>query len=103
MKRFLPTHIVFTAIFVLLLYRLILSPASAVTSTKAIGQSTNVSAKVGEFSLNISGYIAPFATVTLTTTDGTFLRSVVANAQGYFTITAVQMKSGFAGFCLTAI
>ncbi|MCL4354854.1 carboxypeptidase-like regulatory domain-containing protein [Patescibacteria group bacterium] len=53
--------------------------------------------------LNLSGYIAPFASIVLTSSDGIFLRSTVADKYGYFYITDVPIKRGFSGFCLDAI
>ncbi len=63
---------------------------------------TNVSAKVGEFYLTLSGYIAPHASIVLTF-NGVFAESTVANASGYFTIPDVLIKKGLPGFCLDAI
>jgi len=64
--------------------------------------STNVSGSVGEFYLNLYGYISPFASIVLTY-DGLFLRSTVADEHGNFSITQVLIKTGFSHFCLDAI
>ncbi len=64
---------------------------------------TEVSARIGEFYLNVSGFISPYASIVLTTQDGTFLRSTVADKNGNFYISFVLIKEGFSGFCLTAV
>lgn len=62
-----------------------------------------VKASVGEFYLNVSGWISPFATVVMTTPDGTFIRSTVADEFGNFYFPQILINRGFSGFCLTAI
>lgn len=62
----------------------------------------SVSATVGQYYLSLSGYIAPYASVVLTS-DGVVLRSTVADAQGNFFISQVLIKAGFSHFCLDAI
>jgi hypothetical protein len=63
---------------------------------------TAVQASVGQFYLNLSGYISPFASVVLTS-NGVFMIGTTADAQGDFTINQVLIKQGFSGFCLDAI
>ncbi len=99
MKHILPILIIIVAFAFL--------PApKAIASTEVFPASpVRVSGVVGGegFYLNISGYIAPFASIVLTSSDGTFLRSTVADKDGYFYITDVPIKRGFSGFCLDAI
>lgn len=65
------------------------------------GLGSTVSGKVGEFYLNITGYIAPFASIILTS-DGVFLRATTADENGYFSFTDVLIKEGFSKFCFDA-
>lgn len=64
---------------------------------------TEVKATVGEFFLNISGYISPFASLALTTPQGIYLRSAVADSGGNFAFLGIPIKRGFSGFCITAV
>lgn len=66
------------------------------------GEFTNVSAKVGQYYLNLSGFIAPYASVVLVN-NGNILRSVVADQRGYFYFTGVLIDKGFSNFCLDAV
>jgi len=63
---------------------------------------TQVQALIGEFYLNLSGYIAPNASIVLTI-DGIFARSTVADANGNFYINDILIKKGFSNFCLDAV
>ena len=63
---------------------------------------TNVAASVGDFYLNLSGYISPFASIVLTS-DGIFLRATIADQYGNFSISQVLIRRGFSHFCLDAI
>lgn len=64
--------------------------------------STTVSASVGDFYLNISGYIAPFASIVLSS-DGVYLRATVADEKGYFLLPEILVKEGFNHFCFDAV
>lgn len=85
--------ILFTLILVVFFLQSFVPPASA---------QTDVVGSVGEFYLNVSGYVSPHASVVLTT-EKTFLRSIVADEKGDFSFTEVLIKEGFSGFCLTAV
>lgn len=100
MKRLLPT-IVILFVFSSLFGGLLLS-VQADKSLPASAFSTEVSATVGDFYLNLDGYIAPYASVVLTS-DGVFLRSTVADQGGYFSISQVLIREGFSSFCLEAV
>jgi hypothetical protein len=63
---------------------------------------TQVQASVGQFYLNLSGFISPFASVVLSS-DGLFIIGTTADAQGNFVISNVLIKKGFSQFCLDAI
>lgn len=64
---------------------------------------TEVSAKVGDFYLNLSGLASPFASVVLSDSSGNFMASTVADSQGFFSINNILIKKGFSGFCLLAV
>lgn len=93
----------------LLLILLIFITIANLATTKSLSQTqsqtfrTEVKATVGEFYLNVSGYISPFASLSLTTTDGTYLQSAVADQFGNFSFNGIPIKRGFSGFCITAI
>lgn len=63
---------------------------------------STVSARVGEYYLNLYGYGSPFASIVLTI-DGTVYRSAVSDENGNFSITGVLIRAGFDGFCLQAV
>ncbi|MBU2632290.1 hypothetical protein KKG52_01110 [Patescibacteria group bacterium] len=96
MKRLLPiliTFFVFVFSFV--------SPIRA-AAINSVAYNVQVSASVGDFYLNLSGYIAPYASIVLTS-NGTFIRATVADENGNFSISQVLIRKGFATFCLQAI
>lgn len=75
---------------------------SALFSATTFAATTTVGAKVGEFTLSISGFVSPSASVTMR--DGTtFYTSVTADQNGNFSISGLVIKSGFSGFCLYII
>lgn len=84
---------------------LICIPASAgaQVSTPSGSLETHVSAIVGEFTLTVSGFVAPYASVVLKSTAEVFMASTVADAQGNFSFSPIPIQEGFSGFCLTAV
>ncbi len=62
----------------------------------------HVGASIGQFYISLSGFIAPYASVVLTT-DNVVLRSVAADPQGFFSISQVLVKYGFTHFCFSAV
>jgi hypothetical protein len=80
------------------------------TAPKAHGQyklpkasfKTTVSASIGDFYLSLSGHIAPFASIVLTS-DGIYLRATAADQFGYFTISEILVKRDFSHFCFDAV
>ncbi|HXS15295.1 MAG TPA: hypothetical protein VN711_04145 [Candidatus Saccharimonadales bacterium] len=77
--------------------------ASYIPQKMVLGESVaSVSATVGSYTLSVSGYIAPYASVVLSS-DGVVLRSTVADAQGNFAISQVLIKAGFSHFCLDSV
>ncbi len=77
-------------------------PVFAQASTSSGNLKVDVSASVGEFLLTLSGVQSKNASIVLTSKDGTFLASTVADPSGNFSL-SVLIKSGFSEFCLTAI
>src|SRR5690348_1579703 len=69
---------------------------------KNLGHNIQVSASIGEIYLNLSGIIAPYASVILIADDN-YLRSTVADSQGKFSLNDILVKRGFSQFCLEAI
>jgi len=77
-------------------------PVYALTSLTSPGNSTSVTAKVGQFYLDITGYIAPFASVVLLYNNQP-LRTTTTDANGYFSISNLLINKGFSRFCLDAV
>ena len=72
---------------------------AAVTSSKG---PVSVSASVGEYYLDLSGWQSPYASIVLTS-DGVFLRATVADSSGVFYLPSILIKAGFSHFFLEAI
>ena len=79
-------------------------PGFALTapSVTPIPSQVQLTASVGEFHLDVSGYISPFASVVLSAKDIT-TKGTVANRNGDFSFTQVLIKRGFSAFCLEAV
>lgn len=94
----------------ILLFTTRVAPVFAQTGTPSAGSGqapsgdlkVDVTASVGEFLLTLSGFQSKNASIVLTSKEDTFLASTVADAKGNFSF-SVKIKSGFSGFCLTAI
>lgn len=101
MKKFLPVF------FIIIIFSAFVNSVLAQTPRGKLG--TDVQAKIGEFYLNISGFASPFASIVMSLpalrgeSDGTYIRSAVADQNGNFYISQVLIKRGFSGFCLTTI
>ena len=89
-------------ILFILLFTTLVSSVFAQTGTPSGNLRVDVSASVGEFLLTLSGVQSKNASIVLTSKDGTFLASTVADSSGNFSF-SVHIKSGFSGFCLTTI
>lgn len=94
--------LVISVAFLFLFSKLIVSPAFAQVKVYPGNAQVTVGARVGEFYLNLSGYASPYASVVLTV-DGNFIRSTVADQNGVFYFTAVEVSRGFDHFCLTTV
>lgn len=71
-------------------------------SPAQLSHTAQVSGRVGELFLNVSGYISPYASVVLTS-DGQLYRGTTADTGGNFYFTDVLIKTGFSHFCLNAV
>lgn len=95
MRKFLP-------ILFFCLYLTFVNPVFINAAAKKPSAAVMVSGSVGTIYLNVSGYIAPYASIVLTS-DGLFYRATVADKHGYFSISQILIKEGFSHFCLEAI
>ncbi len=62
----------------------------------------NIMVSINGYVLDLSGYIAPYASITLTS-NGNVFASTVADSQGNFSFSSVRVAKGFTTFCLDAI
>jgi len=96
----------FTQLFAVIALLVIFLSSTGISNaqilTKKPSANVTVSGSVGTAYLNVSGYIAPYASIVLTS-DGVFYRATVADKYGYFSISQVLIKEGFSHFCLEAI
>lgn len=90
----------FVFLLIAFLFQMV-SPVSAIVNPLKSPPVT-VTASVGEFHLNISGYASPYASVVLTI-NGVFIRATVADSHGNFVFSDILIKRGLSGFCLTHV
>jgi hypothetical protein len=83
-------------------FTLNINTVGAQTDTRRGSLDAVVQASVGQFYLNLYGFISPYASVILTS-NGVYILGTTADAQGNFSISQVLIKKGFSGFCLDAI
>src|ERR1035437_3160478 len=83
-------------------YALASSVRAQILSIPSGSLGTTVQASVGEFYLNLSGFVSPFASIVLSS-DGVLMRTTIADEKGNFSIPQVLIKMGFSHFCLDAI
>ena len=101
----LSNYIKLIVIFIVLVISVRMIPSTAHSQAPSAGSASlnsTVSARVGEYYLNLYGYGSPFASIVLTI-DGTVYRSAVSDENGNFSITGVLIRAGFDGFCLQAV
>jgi hypothetical protein len=93
-------------IFVLFLTYFFGLPSASVFAANlyapAVTHSVSIGGQVGEFTVSLSGFIAPYASVVMTI-DSTVVRSTVADANGNFFLSQIVVKGGFDHYCLTAV
>lgn len=90
---------------VITLYALLLSGNNLVASAQTAidpQPTVMVKARVGAFSLSLSGWASPFASVIMRS-DGVFYRSTTADENGYWVINDITIKEDFSSFCLEHI
>lgn len=92
MKKYLPIFLIFILSYVF-------APV-AFSQSKTL--QTEVKAQVGQFYLDASGFVSPYASI-VATSEGLFLSSTTADSEGNFRIVEILIKRGFSGFCLTAV
>lgn len=79
-----------------------LFPSKSLANSTIAKPPVSVSATVGQYYLDLSGWQSPYASILLTS-DGVFLRSTVADANGQFYLSSILINAGFSHFCLEAI
>ena len=77
-------------------------PSARARIIQSNNPSVQVSGTVGEFQLNLYGWMSPYASIILTS-NGVFMGSTVADKSGDWSFINIYIKRGFSGFCLTAI
>ncbi len=93
----------FASIVILLAISIFFVPrVSAQVSTPSGNMQTTVEATVGEFTLTVSGFISPNASIVMTDSNGITISSTVADSLGNFSFPILPIKRGFSGFCLIA-
>lgn len=104
MRRTVLTRVFSLIIFsgIIFLGNLVFTQSAFSATSLLPGKSTTVSATIGSYYLTISGYVAPYASVVLLSNDYA-LKSAVADANGYFTISNIIVTKGFSKFCVDAV
>ncbi|MBI5044693.1 MAG: carboxypeptidase regulatory-like domain-containing protein [Candidatus Levybacteria bacterium] len=77
-------------------------PVLATTTISETEDPVKVSARIGEFYLNLSGFASPFASIILTS-NGVFYRSTVADQNGFWAFKDILINRNFSSFCLQHI
>jgi hypothetical protein len=89
-------------VFALVLFIYLFPQSNSLAATTASKGSVSVSASIGEYYLDLSGWQSPYASIILTS-DGVFLRATVADSNGVFYLSSILINAGFSHFCLEAI
>jgi len=89
-------------IFFLLLSFFLLLPVRASAQAATQSATTNITVTVAGNVLNVTGYIAPFASISLTIND-TVVTSTVADDLGNFTFTNVAVPKATSTICFDAV
>jgi hypothetical protein len=92
------------SIFLLTTYYMLHTTAQAWAAPikVSVPRSVKVSASVGEFRLNLSGWMSPYASIVLSS-NGIFMGATVADKGGNWSFIDILINHGFSQFCLTAI
>ena len=103
MRKKLPSIVIFV---LLLLVGVLLYSSKAlalpITYPRPASLNSTVSGTVGDFYISISGYIAPFASIILSS-DKVYIRATASDQSGYFLLPEVLVKEGFNHFCFDAV
>lgn len=93
-----------TGLIISLLFLLLISirPVMAATTLTETEEPVKVSARIGEYYLNLSGFASPFASIILRS-NGVFYRSTVADEHGFWAFKDILINKNFSSFCLTHI
>lgn len=67
-----------------------------------VKKSVDVSARIGEFNLNVSGIVAPYASLSLVS-GGNVYKSASADGNGSFSFSEILINRGFSEFCIDVI
>lgn len=77
-------------------------PIASAKTASIVAPEVTLTARIGEFYLDLSGYASPFASVILTS-NGVFYRSTVADQNGFWAIHDILVNRNFSDFCLEHI
>lgn len=94
--------ILLLAIFVPLLLCLFVSATHAATQRSAKTAPIKVYGTVGDFFLNLCGWMSPYANIILTS-KGEYMAATTADKGGNWIFKDILIRRGFSDFCLTAI
>lgn len=76
--------------------------AHALVKTSVTPSKVQVQASVGDLTLNLSGWMSPYASIVMTS-NGVFMASTVADRGGNWSFSDILITRGFSSFCLTAV
>lgn len=77
-------------------------PVASFAAVASQSAEVNVQVTINGYALYISGYLAPYASITLTS-NGTVFASTTADANGNFSFPSVKVAKGFTIFCLDGV
>jgi len=83
-------------------FLLVVEKANSQVVSDSGSYETKISARVGEFNLNLSGIASPFASIILKEND-VVLKTNVADREGKFNFKNIPIKKSFSNFCLEAL
>ncbi len=89
-------------VLLLLVLFLGVSPQNISADTSSGSGQVIVKVSINGFTFSLSGYLAPYASITLTS-NGNVFASTTADAQGNFSFPSVKVAKGFSLFCLDGI
>lgn len=103
MSRFLPVRLISFLLLLTFSFNLLTLPLVYSQIKEPQGKfKVEITATVGDFYLDLSGWISPFASVVMTS-GGVFIRATVADQGGNFSISQILVRRGFSDFCLEAV